>query len=91
MAITSLIDKSFKIIQNIIKALFKNILLITFIYFYFIIALLLIFILDSRPDPILNYMSGLDPKISLPSLLIFSILIAFIPSLNERHIDKVVS
>ncbi|MCK4796883.1 MAG: hypothetical protein KAT05_05840 [Spirochaetes bacterium] len=91
MAITSLIDKSFKIIQNIIKALLNNIIWITFSYFYFIIALWLVVKFNSKPDPVIYYLGDLDLKILLPILLIFSILFASIKPLNKKHVKKIFS
>ena len=47
--------------------------------------------LNSKHDPVLDYLSALDLKILLPSLLILSILIASIKPLNKKHITKIFS
>ena len=91
MATNSLIGKSFKIIKNNHKAILSGVIRVTVIYFYFIIVLSLAVKFNSRPDPVLDYLSALDLKILFPSLLILSILINSIKPLNKKHVKKAFS
>ncbi len=88
------ISKISKILINNIEILLKSIILITLIYFYFIVIL---FSLSNRPDPVLDYLKSLDLTILLPLLLLISsslvltcyLIVTQTSSLKTKHIDKI--
>jgi len=74
MSIISFLAKISKTVINNIDSILKGSIIITLLYFYLFISLLITTNFNKKPDPVLDYLKALDLKILILYLLILSIL-----------------